>query len=764
MRHTVFLWSTLIVCAVCTSGWAAVGEWSHTVLYGGDIRGVGINRVDPSTIYAITYGEYGTPYSAQFYKSTDGGDNWVSRSEGLNETTEFFLNCLAIDPENSTTIFIGGMLRYSGIGYIYKSTDEGESWEERILDGPVRDIVLNPINSQEVYLATDVGVYKSTDFGDNWDLTTLTYITRSVGCEDCGDAIWAGTESNGVYRSIDGGTSWIFEGLDGYDVQCLYCDPCGVYYAGTDSGLYFRTILSDWENVLPIEIHAINGCEDIDIYVGTEGEGIYKGREFTWAPCNSGLTNSTIVSLDINPLDHQNIYVGSSFSGIYRTADGGAFWGCCNQGLRRARIKAIVSHPTVPGAVMAATGWGIFNSTDGGETWKQASYGLTHTPMYGQLDIGGITFDPTNPGIAYLEYDNSSLIYKTTNGGKSWNLKNNGLALEIMSNICIDPHVPQTLYVGGSFRWFKCSVYKSTNGGNNWFRSDKELPEGSELGTVTSLAIHPFNPSVLYAGCEWVDMFTYRRLYKTLNAGSSWSSTSLSESASEIRIDPYVPNMVHVWDPNTDTFWRSINGGNSWASLPWKLPTEPIEFGIDGSNFDRLFTSTWSGDTTRIYWSIIDGRWWQLGPELPFGEEDGNAASSIAIDPYGPHIYVGAQSSGVYTYSKPLSIALIPDGPLPVQVPAGGELGITFIMQNLTEVDRELLLITAVYNTKGKKVYRKQETVFIPAQTTLEDHRSYPINSHTPPSKYALRVGMTEMTFKEVHDAAGIGFTVTESQ
>jgi len=517
MMRAILMWLVLSTCATTVLGWAAVGEWTQTQLFGGDTPGVAVHPTDPSITYAISYGDWYSG-SAQFFRSTDGGDNWESRSEGISQAFGFFLNCMAVDPVVPGTIYIGGMHRYTGIGDIYKTINEGELWVGTSLTGYIRGIAVDPTDSQKVYLATDAGVYRSTDAGDEWELTTLTLICRSVAVEQSGQVVWAGTAEDGIHMSTDGGASWSFQGLEGRCVWCVLPDQSGPIYAGTDEGL-FRRALSGWENVLPHETLALAGDEESMVYAGTDGAGVYRGTEFSWVPCNSGLTNSTIRALSVDPGDPQNVYAGGCLSGVYRSTDGGDWWEHSSRGLMPARIWWIAPHPTIAGTLMAATNWGVYRSTDGGASWGPASCGL------GELGASGVTFDPEDPAVAYVQCNGSSLVYRTTDGGESWSPRNDGINMEISTRICIDPVDPQTLYVGGTRNWFWACIYKSTDAGAYWFRSDNGLPSGSELGAVRSLAIDPYCPSFLYAGCEWVDMgWSEYQLYRTVDASRVYSS------------------------------------------------------------------------------------------------------------------------------------------------------------------------------------------------------------------------------------------------
>ena len=129
-------------------------------LFGGSINPILSLEIDParpSTVWA------GTQYGGGIVKSTDGGEHW--QVKGLTEAN--FVDSIAVNPDNSDEILVGA--GYSS-GNIYKSTDGGDTWEIKIEEiAFVRDIVYDPRNSDWVYAATEgYGMLRSFDGGDSW--------------------------------------------------------------------------------------------------------------------------------------------------------------------------------------------------------------------------------------------------------------------------------------------------------------------------------------------------------------------------------------------------------------------------------------------------------------------------------------------------------------------------------------------------------------------------------------------------------------------
>lgn len=153
-------------------------------------------------------------------------------------------------------------------------------------------------------------------------------------------------------------------------------------------------------------------------------------------------------------------------------------------------------------------GMGVFKSTDAGQTWRWM--GLAETRR-----IGRIVMDPRNENVVYVgaiggPYSQSSDrgVYKTTDGGKTWQ---HVLKLDDVTGVidlAIDPKNPEVLFAAAWERdrraWnFRdggpgTAIYKSSIGGRSWTKLTNGLPPSGDLGRI-GLAIAPSKPSRIYA-------------------------------------------------------------------------------------------------------------------------------------------------------------------------------------------------------------------------------------------------------------------------
>src|SRR5258706_2103627 len=212
------------------------------------------------------------------------------------------------------------------------------------------------------------------------------------------------------------------------------------------------------------------------------------------------------------------LYVGAATGGVWKSFNGGTTFKPVFDKQPVQAIGAVTIDPKNPKTVWVGTGesWvrnsvsvgdGVYKSTDGGDNW-------TNVGLKDSERIAKILVDPTNTDTVYVcatghlwNANAERGVYKTTDGGKTWNqvlAVNNDTGC---ASLAMDPKTPSTLYAGlWQFRrtaWdFKSggqgsAFMRSTDGGAHWTKLTKGLPE-SELGRV-AVAVSPAKPNVVYA-------------------------------------------------------------------------------------------------------------------------------------------------------------------------------------------------------------------------------------------------------------------------
>jgi photosystem II stability/assembly factor-like uncharacterized protein len=211
-----------------------------------------------------------------------------------------------------------------------------------------------------------------------------------------------------------------------------------------------------------------------------------------WQPGGGGLCLHTILP---DPSDAKRMYVAISTGGVYRTEDGGESWEPRNKGIC-ARfmppdkqypewgqcVHKVVSHPSKPDRMFLQHHWGVYRSDNAGDSWDDIGKGLPS-------DFGfEMEIDPHDRDTVYIipiesdEFrctpEGKLRVYRSQNGGESWEPLTNGLpqedALEtiLRDNLDADAQKPTGLYFGTR----SGKVFGSNNGGDAWELIKDGLP------------------------------------------------------------------------------------------------------------------------------------------------------------------------------------------------------------------------------------------------------------------------------------------------
>ncbi len=214
--------------------------------------------------------------------------------------------------------------------------------------------------------------------------------------------------------------------------------------------------------------------------------------------------------------------------------------------------------------------------------------------VQGPGNLGGkvdaIAVDPTDEKIIYIGFGVGGL-YKTIDGGNTWNSIFDDNIFTAVYTITIDPSDHNVIYIGtgdlsnsGAF-FMGNGLFKSTNGGDSWTHIGLE-----ENGTVTKILVSPTDPNTIYAST----MGYVRRknlnqgVYKTIDGGATWTqSLFVSDTAGvvDMVMDPNDADVVFAAGYNryytsykarlsglNSKIYRTSDGGNNWTIIEDKLP------------------------------------------------------------------------------------------------------------------------------------------------------------------------------------------------
>jgi photosystem II stability/assembly factor-like uncharacterized protein len=307
----------------------------------------------------------------------------------------------------------------------------------------VNAIVLDPADStgKTLYVGASGGVFKTTDAGKSWSAldsglaNTTVYSLAIAPSDPTGQTLYAGAHAGsyqGVYKSTDGGGTWRDIGLPNIDALSLVIEP--------------------------------KEKESNTIFAGTTNNGVYKSTNggTSWRAVNyvlkprlanySSLTVTTVNSLVIaqpTSTTPQALYAGTYWGGVFRCYSGGGSWRAVNTGLTNTLVYALAIDPTDPRMLYAATNEGVYKTINAGASWTSVSKGLPGYPAeYGGrvYSVQSLAVDPSKPRTLYAGTIKG--VYQTKDGGISWSALGSGLPdYTSLPSLAIDP-ISQTFYAG----------------------------------------------------------------------------------------------------------------------------------------------------------------------------------------------------------------------------------------------------------------------------------------------------------------------------
>jgi photosystem II stability/assembly factor-like uncharacterized protein len=239
------------------------------------------------------------------------------------------------------------------------------------------------------------------------------------------------------------------------------------------------------------------------------GTGVTLAGVGRWG-LSSGPQERTVSALAIDPQNPRTVYAGVYKGGAFKSTDGGASWRPV--GLKDLTVSKVTLDPSNPRTVYAGTGGGVFKSVHGGEPWASIAKGIIWSgarivdalaldPHHPQIVYAGTTdhglFKSTNGGTSWR-----AAGLKSTNGGAGWRSTGPKGPFSVAS-LALDPSSAQTLYAGttldadASYRGNNGGVFRSTDGGRSW----QPFNEGLTNPNVLALAID-VTGKALYAGTQ----------------------------------------------------------------------------------------------------------------------------------------------------------------------------------------------------------------------------------------------------------------------
>ena len=640
---------------------AVVGVWelAGPTNIGGRITDIEIPIDDGNTYYVGAA-------SGGIFKTSDSGTNWTPI---FDDQEMLSIGDIEISKNDTDVLWVGtgevnaggGSLAYDGDG-IYKSEDGGLTWDSKGLPnvGSIGKILIDPNDENTIFVGAmgplfrddnNRGVYRSTDGGTTWEqklfISDITGIIDMAIHPTNSDIVFAaawervrrpnlnsfGGPTSGLYRSLDGGETWneLTTGLPS---------------AGSEKGRISFDIAQSNPNVLYARYANASGAI----------QGVYRSANLgtNWQEVNSSQLMNVgfhwwFGGIFIDPTDENTVYNVDFIA--EKSTDGGNNWSTTFAGVHVDQ-HALAFNNTIPGGVLLGNDGGLYYSANDGSSYTKDGT-LPITQFYrihvdaqnadkvyagaqdngtNRTQTGGIDdWHRINGGDGFqplVDFNDTNVIYalsqrgnlmKSVNNGTSFGGAMSGIAAGDRKNwdtpIAFDPQDSQTLYYGAN------RLYKTTNAAQNWSVISPDLTNGPHTGNLTFGTIISISPSSIHNDLIYVGTDD-GNVWKTENAGGNWDllSASLPDRwvtsvlASRDDIDEvYVTLSGYRYGEDEGHVYKSVNGGQSWTDISTGLPDIPIN-DIVKDRYGNLILATDVG----VFISGDEGANWEvLGDNLP---------------------------------------------------------------------------------------------------------------------------------------------------
>ena len=347
------------------------------------------------------------------------------------------------------------------------------------------------------------------------------------------------------------------------------------------------------------------------------------------------VTSGRVMTIAVDPTNNAVFYVGAASGGVWKTVNGGASFQPVFDTQGSFSIGWVAVDPKRSSIVWVGTGErnsqrsvaygdGVYKSEDGGRSW-------TNVGLKASEHIGRVVIDPKDGDTVYVAAQGPLWapggdrgLYKTTDGGKTWNQvlkisENTGV-----SDVVLDPRDPEVIVATSyqrrrSFSAFidggpESAIHRSIDGGKTWKKVTTGLPD-EQLGRI-GLAISPVQPDVLYANVEAANR--KGGIFRSTDNGVTWEKrTDYNAGAmyyGDIYADPR--NVDRIYIPDV-IFQVSDDGGKTMHSLGQRnMHVDNHSIWVDPANTNHMLV----GNDGGLYRSFDRAATWTFFENLPLAQ------------------------------------------------------------------------------------------------------------------------------------------------
>lgn len=420
-------------------------------------------------------------------------------------------------------------------------------------------------------------------------------------------------------------------------------------------------------------VTAVCGVPDqiFTYYMGATGGGVWKTTDggLNWRNISDGyIKTGSIGAIAVAPSDQNVVYVGTGAAdlrgnvsagvGMYKSVDAGESWSFI--GLPKAgQIAQIQIHPDNHDYVLVAVlgnafgpskERGVYKTTNGGESWEQILHVSERT---GAVDL---VMDPNNPRILYagmwtaerkpwtfIDGSAEGGVYKSVDGGKKWEKVANGLPEGIVGRIgiTISPVNSKRVWVFVEAQEeTKGGLYRSDNGGKSFTRINREHKLRQRAWYYSRIFADPKDENTVY--------LLNVQMHKSIDGGKTFRSIRTPHGDNHaLWINPNHPKIMIEGNDGGATVTN--NGGQTWTTQYNQPTSEFYRLTVDNQFPYRLYAAQQDNSTISVP-SRFQGR---IGAQAEWITVGGGESGHIAVDPRNPNlIYAGNYIGQITRYDR----------------------------------------------------------------------------------------------------------------
>jgi photosystem II stability/assembly factor-like uncharacterized protein len=639
-----------LVC-LALSAHAGINSWSVR----GPAGGMALDVVHDPTNAAVAYAAAG--YA--LHKSTDGGTSWTELNHDFGQ---FQISRVMFDPANPARLYVAALG-----GGIFRSTDGGSTFTrisaiptDANSDGPW-GFTVSADGTRLYYSTIGSRFFRSTNGGATFtEAPAMPRLAHDLVVDPANNAVIYGGSGQRLLKSVNGGDSWTE--LQSPTVSTTFIESVvlvpgspNTVWASTATDVY--STQDDGANWTPSAVplparrlHRIAGT----LYATRSFEsGVVHRLSGTWQALPPGIPG-VVNTIAVSPASSQT-FLAATGSGIFRSTDAGTTWVRSDAKLFANDVRTLVAGA---GRIVAGTSHGEIGFADDDSELQRSVVVSPFATIPQNLQIKSIAVHPSDPSSVVVGTSGNGIRVWTGNG-TTWTPSSAYLSAAQVDGVAFDPSDPLTVYATAHPALPPTPVeglHRSTDGGISFSPVVSDLPPQV---FVTRLVVDPQNSARLFLASAGLSG-GINGVFRSVDSGVTWTKVHNNSATFDLAVDP--ADSTRVYALADGGLWASTNGGDTFALLPIQgSGGNALSIAVDPSLSSVLYVLalSFTPPSTSEYFlmrSVDRGVSWE---RIPNSTQPVWAPTTLALNGATPGVlYAGTASRGVQSFEIAPDVAL----------------------------------------------------------------------------------------------------------